>query len=733
MNHRFFLKSTISLFVIFAPSWVPHIAVDALGTGATLDPCTETRDCRAGLTCVKRVRADTIECIGFDDPGHPCRCELSDPINCDSKNYNCPPGEGCGIRKDNKAHQYCVSCSILANSSSNFKPIKGVPVCKTSPTPLPSPPRSPGPPRRRLDLCSIVDLCEPPLVCVSHDGEQCDLSSPPCFCLAPNKTKSACTTAADCTHAEETCLVFTRDNSTICGSCTRLLTDPMYVLLENDDDTCDNVQPRPVPNYVSDTNGLAFEICDNDSDCVKPRLCSGWSGSCGKKEFYPCQCQGKGYEPQRCDDFSDCLTGEVCVKIRSLPPATCVSLSYYYSSIGLYQVQGEFPSRGNLTTFDDCTNDYQCMEGLYCTHFTESQLGGCIDRRGCACVPPVAEQCKSSSDCRTGESCVQVPGAQEEPRCYSSAKIANDPFFRKVSHTVGPTPTLLPTNGWLSDLCKQDSDCKQSDIKRACRHFTESTGSCNGRDMCLCKRKDGKDPTCKRSSQCGAGETCAVVVDSKKKVNATCISTKVLDLNYFLALYVEVFGAKRGPLASPSSSPSNAPSLSVSPSASVSPSTSTSSSPSRSPSTSASAAMTPSVSMSVSGTQEPSKIPRTENVTMTEEPNEMCVDVDALMHLPMSELVYTTSRRAAVLCDESGSCATMGHMIEWQGVAMMMKTYCERHAKCQRSVRAVNSPRMHRKLRIASRTVGLLYTPFAARFATLLEERVLQKIVHLGI
>lgn len=126
--------------------------------------------------------------------------------------------------------------------------------------------------------------------------------------------------------------------------------------------------------------------------------------------------------------------------------------------------------------------------------------------------------------------------------------------------------------------------------------------------------------------------------------------------------------------------------------------------------------------------------------------NEVCVDARALAHLGDEELVYGGNhRKARVLCDEFGSCATEGHMVEFEGRAMMMRRYCrEVVAKrvagarreggvggggCQRRVMSVNSMRMRRaRLRVASQTEGLHFTVFAARYKSSIEEAMLSML-----
>lgn len=123
---------------------------------------------------------------------------------------------------------------------------------------------------------------------------------------------------------------------------------------------------------------------------------------------------------------------------------------------------------------------------------------------------------------------------------------------------------------------------------------------------------------------------------------------------------------------------------------------------------------------------------------ITPEPDEeVCIDARLLAHLPASDLVYGDKhRRAAVLCDDTGSCATPGHMVRFHGQAMSMRTYCKTNgavARCVRRVALVNSPRYGLGVKVASKTSGLEFSVHAARFATGMEEWILRTVMRMGL
>lgn len=111
----------------------------------------------------------------------------------------------------------------------------------------------------------------------------------------------------------------------------------------------------------------------------------------------------------------------------------------------------------------------------------------------------------------------------------------------------------------------------------------------------------------------------------------------------------------------------------------------------------------------------------------------VCISVDALAGYSREELVYESHRRAGVLCDQFGNCATPGHMVVYHERAMMMRTYCQQPGlSCVRRVKLVNSPRMKRALRVPSKSANLKFLAFAARMQSRSEEVILSQLVRFG-
>ncbi|CDF33147.1 unnamed protein product [Chondrus crispus] len=108
-----------------------------------------------------------------------------------------------------------------------------------------------------------------------------------------------------------------------------------------------------------------------------------------------------------------------------------------------------------------------------------------------------------------------------------------------------------------------------------------------------------------------------------------------------------------------------------------------------------------------------------------------CIDVRALSHLSEEDLVFKTHFVAPVLCDSNDSCATPAHVVMHDGRPMMMRSYCAT-VGCTKKNMYVNSPKYYRRLVVKSKTPGLHFTVFAARYGTRLEEVVISSVLRLG-
>lgn len=115
-----------------------------------------------------------------------------------------------------------------------------------------------------------------------------------------------------------------------------------------------------------------------------------------------------------------------------------------------------------------------------------------------------------------------------------------------------------------------------------------------------------------------------------------------------------------------------------------------------------------------------------------DEDSDVCIAVSSLGDVPQHQFVFSRHAKARVLCDKQGSCATRGHMVQYGGEVMMMQTYCQR-VRCTDEIMLVNSLRYSRQAKIPSRTDRLMFTRFAARYNTALEEKVLRFAIDSGL
>ena len=285
-------------------------------------------------------------------------------------------------------------------------------------------------------------------------------------------------------------------------------------------------------------------------------------------------------------------------------------------------------------------------------------------------------------------------------------------FGTGLNLSSSPAPLGEIGNRLAQEPCFSHAECARGH----CAHVTEPMGSCEKgeessrtnstfvpnyetnsdgkRDGCICMDA----PVCTFTSEekdedCLPGEVCTVLQDQIVQIlgigiAARCMSLAVMNRRRpFLVVYTD-----------PSPSPS--PSISIVP--------------------------TPSVS--------PSK-------TASESSSGVCIDAQVLLHIEEASLVYPrdSQPRASVLCDQNGSCATPGHMVTWNGRPMIMRRYCSEvtEVQCIGKVMHVNSPKMSLSKtagrRIGSKTGGLLFTSLAARYETLIEEKMLGVLVRLGV
>lgn len=383
--------------------------------------------------------------------------------------------------------------------------------------------------------------------------------------------------------------------------------------------------------------------------------------------------------------------------------------------------------------------------------------------------------CSSSKMCNPGYRCVRSRLLRGKATCmhcnYRNAlspdiaaeyfdPVETDEKLDKPNCTPTPTPSQSDENGqalsarvhdgYTMDRCMDGfGPCIQP---RLCVLWNNSNYECtkdqgqDDRRTCTCslppvpptesKQHSVGQPTCTSSDDCLPGDRCVQVVKgSRENMHTKCVSCSYYSASInMISLDSGDYNCDKALLLSPT------------PVATAPPTKNDNRRPSSTSSQDGRDAIaTPDVEDTDDDLVNNEEDTGDESADASDPPDdEVCVAADALAHLPVSQLVYGAQhRRASVLCDMHGSCATPGHMVTLYGRPMTMRTYCDTAAirasgatrGCVRRVMLVNSVRMggSRRIRVTSRTSGMQFTALAARYGTAMEERVLAGLIRLGV
>lgn len=431
-------------------------------------------------------------------------------------------------------------------------------------------------------------------------------------------------------------------------------------------------------------------------------------------------------------------------------------IKYAYLASMLFHVLGALrPSHRHTTsfqtpslglTYDICTTKGHCNGSRQCVTLPNPIPVPCANHSAqlCLCQPSTFRPCMSSSSCGNGEVCrINSDGRQVCTSC--TAPVGLIPLI-----TVDGVETCDRKRGgrYSFERCGSDEQCARP---RRCltRSATDSPCAQNGTDgkfgkdeSCVCKLPD---EFCKTSDDCAQGDRCART--RKDRVSPTrCVSCRLAARRQGFVpvddgrLCVGVVHS-----ASPSSSMAGSPTGSIRASPSLAPSPLSDGGEAR-PSTTPTAQWPgesepafprgPDRSIAAGGPSielTPVASPDFQGAGPVEGNGISCIAVEHLGSMNGSALVYRRHRRANVLCDSWGTCATPGHIVAYHGEPMMMLSYCKVVGEgCRWRYRYVNSPRMRRKLRIESNTGGVEFTAFSATMWTRMEEWMLKVIITVG-
>eukprot|EP00737_Agarophyton_chilense_P002292 gb/GEZJ01002601.1/.p1 GENE.gb/GEZJ01002601.1/~~gb/GEZJ01002601.1/.p1 ORF type:complete len:461 (-),score=28.15 gb/GEZJ01002601.1/:965-2347(-) len=424
-----------------------------------------------------------------------------------------------------------------------------------------------------------------------------------------------------------------------------------------------------LPTTVS-RQGLTGELCRTGTQCRGARKCLSFQGG----NFEPClssdlQCYCIAII--ECTGSDECPSGEGCAE-----NGLCFSQSLLDSS----------PSGGKLN-FEKCSRSSECAGSRECLFWNNGQSFSCNGNNGCFCVNN-AIRCETSNDCGAGESC---RGVGTSFMCIASTK----PGFQ-VNY----------------EICRSVEDCKQP---RNCVLNKDHSETCALGEVCLCLNSN---PQCSSNDMCDELETCTQV-----ETTSVCLGDSVT--------LTPINAAVEN---SPSQEEENS---SQTPSTSAPSSSSTSGSVFGRPCDESSDCRGgEQCRPNENGVRLCERIEQGEEKEQVQNINEpgpsVCISVHHLSHLHENDMMYSTHRQARVLCDARNSCATAGHIVVFEEVPMMMSSYCS-VVGCTKKIMKVNSPRYERARKVRSNSENLMFTSFAARYNSKMEEKVLRMAIKLGL
>lgn len=478
--------------------------------------------------------------------------------------------------------------------------------------------------------------------------------------------------------------------------------------------------------------------CTATSDCLGDRSCVYTPGV---GEPLPCEAEQRCYcfqnSPQPCDESTECEQEELCARVfdkqicvaaeaeASLREVTAVSVK----NDGVIKLDPDADldesvkrtpgpavnapaldaprKKAKGVTGEQCELSSHCEGERICV-LSEDALSQqpCEEGEDCICVPATGPDfCTAADECVARETCTKLPNVPDAA-CVSTVIVSNADDLEPVGGT--PKKERSAGAGFTLYPCSKTTECEGD---RVCSSvLDDSSKRCKDSESCFCVPEDLR--SCKTSQECEGREVCAKLTEAQicvsEDVEAAIPEIEAVDLKHM---------GEEEEAAEPSvsqdleeSMPTDGEDGEASPDAS-----------------SADDEPSPSPDLLTATPTPPSSGSDTGDVD-----GNTCIDAQALAHLPESSLAWTKHAWATVLCDAEGSCATEGHIVQFEGVAMRMASYCEGRG-CVEKRMLVNSPKYARGMRLLSRTQGLTYTAFAARYGTKVEEVLIAVALRAGL
>lgn len=583
--------------------------------------------------------------------------------------------------------------------------------------------------------------CEGARVCIEEFSPHLQVPCEGMSCSCFPKLRKECKNTAECEEIREVCTFLPEKIELMPGLDSPICMSAVITGFRPD---MKEVLGGPKREKQSPSHGLTLFTCMRNEDCKGERSCI-FQESPGKPPV-PCE-PGMGCfcfpvdSPPLCKYMTECEPGEICARVPPSPPicvaADAESAFRQVSALGEDANQSILgssdtdmpgtngggrngPRRKDGVTGDSCNLSKDCEEGRICVQ-ASSPLESipCGDGSECLCFPGTGPNvCADDEDCENNrEICASEMPRFPDAVCISSVLVAFNDELKPVSENSKAGRS--PGSGFTLYPCIFDEECLGD---RTCVLGDTSTSCQSGLD-CFCFPEDPK--FCSESQQCESREVCATLNGMQM-----CVSEDVE------ATFQEISGVPDN--GQPESSTESADSDSD-----MNPSDQPPPSPEGEPGDEQGS------TEEGHGSIEPEESTESETAEASIEANptapsaapsstpaasggSTCIDANALMHMDPADLVFASHSWSNVLCDSNGSCATKGHMVTFKGKAMMMDTYCGL-ATCIERVMQVNSPKYRRGLRVDSKTEGLQYTAFAARYETNAEEAVMAAAVRVGL
>lgn len=756
-----------------------HNPLSAEALGRSHDLCRFQSDCEHNLVCYRYHYSDNsvaglCSFHNFQWMRY-CLCfPIGGPKSCShSRDCDSTPRDICA-RYQSTSQPLCYSCDHIDN-------LQLLPGAKEkcdatlSDSPMESPSSTSLP---NGDLCT-AQLCKND--CVNTNtvtNSRCmpyDLS---CQCSI-NFDIEGCTSSLSHCALDEVCAIDSYTKMKNCLSCRLVSQNIRYLPLDTGNPTSTNSAcvlpppnaPSPLPKPpqkfpLYGVNGYTLDPCTIDAQCISPRRCVSFdiindmyvpSNSTG--DISHCRAVSENILTTHdipCTRENDCPAGEACfIAPRNYGPApfSPICLSVFWrgfqsdatevgtSRVGVNPI--ERPKTGGRTG-DTCRFDTECLPPRRCQQIYEHSYGGCAGRRACMCRQIFLTPCEYSDHCDDHEEvCANYVDAVSRAFCRSRADVGRDPLLYIVDDRfrAANSSDEIVVNPWVNgearasvtpqprgkrligEPCLMVSDC----VSAYCAHITEYFNDCNQRRGCFCVNewvqctieKNGSSLSTGGEVGCREAELCVRLSDNASRwALHACRSRWAVEVADVRGIYQY----ERKPVVGNVSLEEH----NEEPSVSDGPSDQDEAQPSMEDATLENNDGLPASDSTPLQTFDVGTSPLAEE-KHSDPP--LCVDA-ALLRRHQHTRIFAFDRRATVLCDGQGSCATAGHMVVWHGRAMMMSTYCAVVGECTRSIREVNSPRMRRAVRVQTYTHGLEFTAFAASYATRVEEMVLAVLLQ---